>query len=130
MRLTVLSLLLLSAVGFIKADDFFTSLEVELNQAMEDAGDINFESSDELTSTLSPKQLPAPAPESGQPVPSSCPRNGYEPCTNSKYRTADGSCNSLKFPYRGKSGTIYPRWMQTAYDGMYFFIQTPCNYSL
>lgn len=42
------------------------------------------------------------------------------PCTNSKYRTLDGSCNNLKYPQWGAANTRYGRLVAPRYaDGGY-----------
>uniref|UniRef100_A0A146M0F8 Peroxidase n=1 Tax=Lygus hesperus TaxID=30085 RepID=A0A146M0F8_LYGHE len=55
-----------------------------------------------------------PPPEQG------CPTKTYGPCQKSKYRTIDGSCNSLRNPSQGTPNTKYNRLLPPRYsDGIH-----------
>jgi len=72
------------------------------------------------TVTKVPEVERAPARLMVQPIRSRCPLDMFVPCEpDAKYRRADGSCNSLRYPYRGKADTIYTRWMRPEYNGEY-----------
>jgi peroxidase len=45
-----------------------------------------------------------------------CPKAPYLACTCPAYRTSDGSCNNLEFPWWGKAETPNKRLLPSAYD--------------
>ncbi|XP_074598767.1 uncharacterized protein LOC141853355 [Brevipalpus obovatus] len=53
-------------------------------------------------------------------VPCSTKHNIYggpsKPCRDSKYRTIDGSCNNVRYPFWGKSNVCHARLLPAAYD--------------
>lgn len=72
-----------------------------------------------LPSTSSP--IAADDPTVRRPDPGTCPWPTYRCDVLSKYRSFDGSCNSLIDPIRGRSFTPFARYLPPDYaDGMLY----------